>query len=596
MAKFKSCLKMGAALTVAVPVGLASWIALAAHVDTTTLPNGADLSVQIDDPLDEQEFKIPAASGPGGTIDVPVDGEASVGQGTPNIHVTFVMDVSGSTNNVNIVCLGGFVLDCEKQAVVNVINDPNFSSVLDTGVTVFATSAASADMSGIAGDQPLTSVFADAITVANSAFSVFGGPDGGVTQFTNKLVGFETNFTAGLQAANNSVSASGAGTKRVFFVSDGLDSGLSNLIAFDAAVATLGVRIDSFAIGASAACGSGAGVDLQRMADLSGGSCTPLPDPADIVTALPDLIATSLDSIQVAVDGGNVATNTSIVLPADGPVTADYDALPNRGVGDYNITATAEGSDNAGSDTVVANVDVHLLQLAADPANAVNELSADTEHTVNARILGGTGPDRNIDFAVIAGPHSGAAGSSLATPGGADVSFQYVAVANECSSLGTDTINVSTTIAGMLDNVILTKDWVDTIAPVATCEPTENPHGNNKPNAPGNGGQGQNQDGFYIVEATDNLSGASCDPLDIFILDDGSGTVFGPFGVGTEIKYTQDEDATPVQKKIGGSGNNSSATDTDWHIIGNGDAVVTAVDGAGNVSVGVSCLVPPPPK
>ena len=34
----------------------------------------------------------------------------------------------------------------------------------------------------------------------------------------------------------------------------------------------------------------------------------------------------------------------------------------------------------------------------------------------------------------------------------------------------------------------------------------------------------------------------------------------------------------------------------DWHIIGNGDAQLTAVDQSGNVSDPESCLVPPPPK
>ena len=227
--------------------------------------------MEILNPAQDDEFKVPAnADGSaGGTIDVATDGEASVGQGDPDIHVTFVMDVSGSTDNPAIVCLGGLVLDCEQQAVVNVINDPNFSSVLDTGVTVFAETAAFADMTPGGGDDPLTSVFADAITVAESTFSVFGGPDGGVADFTNKDVGFSTNYTAGLQAANNSVSASGAGTKRVFFISDGIEA-FGDLVAFDNAVAALGARIDSFAIGAAAVCGPPGDVSLQRMAEAEG--------------------------------------------------------------------------------------------------------------------------------------------------------------------------------------------------------------------------------------------------------------------------------------------------------------------------------------
>jgi len=126
----------------------------------------------------------------------------------------------------------------------------------------------------------------------------------------------------------------------------------------------------------------------------------------------------------------------------------------------------------------------------------------------------------------------------------------------------------------------------------ATCVETENPHGNTKPVAPGNGGQGQNQDGFYEIGST---SGEA-----VFVVDDGSATTFGPFATGTEIKYTEDDDAVPSSQAMGannGSGNNgkNQGNDTDFHIIGNGDALVVYVDGFGNVTV-TACLVPPPPK
>jgi hypothetical protein len=77
------------------------------------------------------------------------------------------------------------------------------------------------------------------------------------------------------------------------------------------------------------------------------------------------------------------------------------------------------------------------------------------------------------------------------------------------------------------------------------------------------------------------------------VVDSGSGTEFGPFVSGTKIKYTEDPDATPEQKTIGSSKGRAGAID--WHIIGNGDATLKAVDFSGNVGE-VSCLVPPPPK
>jgi hypothetical protein len=339
---------------------------------------------------------------------------------------------------------------------------------------------------------------------------------------------------------------------------------------------------------------------LQRMADSSGGTCTELPDPGDIVSALPDLIATSLDSLTASLDSGAVDTNTVPGVPADGPISVLYDAIYfNLGVGDYASDAEATGHDNAGSDTVTAVDSFHLLQLTASPATEINELSDDNEHTVYGQILGGTGPDRNIDF-LVSGTNAATAvpgGESInATPGGAPVFFDYT-VPVSCDSLGQDTITVSTTIAGMLDSLDVTKDWVDTIAPVAECVATVNPNGNNEPPAPGEGGQGQNQDGFYELLAEDNLV-EGCDPLQLLITDDGSGTVFGPFLVGTKIKYVQDPDAVPEIHAMGGNngGGSGKSKAVDWFIKGTGDAVLTAEDQSGNVSDPVSCLVPPPPQ
>lgn len=129
----------------------------------------------------------------------------------------------------------------------------------------------------------------------------------------------------------------------------------------------------------------------------------------------------------------------------------------------------------------------------------------------------------------------------------------------------------------------------DVVPPVAACVETVNPGGNNVPKAPGKGGQGQNQDGFYELLATDNFDPSAA--LQVFLTDTGTGTVFGPFASGTKIKYTEANGADPSIQPMGGP--NSAI---DWHIKGQGDAQVTAVDAAGNVSDPAACLVPPPPK
>ena len=129
---------------------------------------------------------------------------------------------------------------------------------------------------------------------------------------------------------------------------------------------------------------------------------------------------------------------------------------------------------------------------------------------------------------------------------------------------------------------------IDTTPPKSECVATTNPAGKNVPKAPGNGGHGQNQDGFYELTGADEVFPASS--LQVFVIDTGTGTSFGPFAVGTKIKYTEANGATPSITPMGGP--NSAVA---WHIKGQGDAQLKVVDGAGNSST-AACLVPPRPK
>ena len=134
----------------------------------------------------------------------------------------------------------------------------------------------------------------------------------------------------------------------------------------------------------------------------------------------------------------------------------------------------------------------------------------------------------------------------------------------------------------------------DATPPEVSCVETVNPSGKNIPPAgkttlPGPKG-GQNEDGFYELTAEDMIDPNS----EVYVEDTGSGTVFGPFVSGTKIKYTEAPGAVPKQKKIGSDKGKAGAVS--WHIIGNGDAAVYAVDLSGNQSDSISCLVPPLPK
>lgn len=124
---------------------------------------------------------------------------------------------------------------------------------------------------------------------------------------------------------------------------------------------------------------------------------------------------------------------------------------------------------------------------------------------------------------------------------------------------------------------------LDVTPPTASCTPTTNPAGQNEPTAPGKGGQGQNQDGYYILHGTDNVAVAS-----IVVRDSGSSFVSNPFADGDKVKVTQAPGVTPSDNRPGPGVIVS-------HLRLKGDAILKVTDTSGNFTE-VTCLVPPPPK
>lgn len=584
---------------------LALWAALAAAgSSSTTLPNGAELSVSIDDPVTSTEFEVPPGQA---TIDVDVSGTASIGEGEADATFVYVMDVSGSTD------VGGGtgcspILACEKQffTALNqaVVAD---GSADEAGLVVYADSGATADMSPAAGDQIIVAPDAPGMapfhvdTVVNSTFSDQFGGNGGVGQFTLKNVGQFTNCRAGLEQSLLVVNASTNGTNVVIFASDGLCNTGGSIAAAVAALQASGAVVHSVAIGANSSCTSdpnGFG-SLEDM-NVNGGQCFEVADPGNLPDIIPSLIGSTLESLQISVDGGAPQTipnaDISLPLPQPGAVSVSYTTpATGLGPGDHNLCVTASGSDVTGGTANTTRCEtIHLLQLTAAPAEASNELGSDNQHTVTATLLGPASHigGRTVSFTVT-GQNAGATGTCSPNPdcttdAGGVVSFTYT-VPIAPASLGTDTITVATTIAGQVSSIDVTKRWVDTTPPQVACVETVNPHGKNVPPA-GQRSPGQNEDGFYELTAVDAV-----DPNPfVFVTDGGSGTTFGPFPSGTRIKYTQAPGATPSIRPR--DDNNGQAVAVNWHIKGTGDALVHAVDNSGNQAAAVSCLVPPPPK
>ena len=564
--------------------------------NSTTLPNGAELTVAITSPVTSTEFEVPPGQP---SINVPISGTASIGLGDPDATFTYVMDVSGSTDNGSGTGCAP-ILDCEQE-FVKALNQAviDSGSADEVGLVVFGDTAATADVSSAAGDQLLVAPDSGGMnTVIDSTFSVFGG-NGGVGQFTNKVVGVSTNCTGGMQSALTVVQASTNTNNVVVFVSDGVctDDG-GGVAAFNAAIAALaaeGAVVHTIAAGAGSSCSvSGFGGTLQQIADGTGGTCTEVPDPGNLPDIIPALIGSSLDSLAISIDGGPETTipngDISLPLPQPGAVSVNY-TTPANGLapGDHTICVRAFGSDVTGGNANVQQCEtIHLLQLSAAPPTATNELGVDNSHTVTATIAGDAAQigGREVTF-VVGGTNGGATGTctlnvDCTTDAAGNVSFTYT-VPVAPSSLGLDSITVSTLIGGNTSTVVVEKRWADTTPPVSSCTAGPNP-GGHIPSAGDNPKSGQNPDGFYTLLATDAV-----DPNpQIFVIDGGSGTVFGPYPNGTNIKYTQAPGATPSASPGSGA--------VAWLIKGTGDMQLVASDGSGNESDPLACLVPPPPK
>jgi trimeric autotransporter adhesin len=576
--------------------------AASASVDASgSLPGGTSISVAIATPADGALI----ASPPG---DVPLTGTASVGMGVPvaNTSLIYVLDVSESTNHP-VGCGGdqngdghaNFILDCEIAALKALNGQAVSAGTVDrVGLVVFASSGAKADVGPGAGNQPLTGPGTDAdgvdgpdiAQVTSSAFSGTGG--GGVSEFTTRSVGVQTNFQAAVQNACALVQQSTNPNNLVVFLSDGTATTGGNApgsLPCSPKTATF----QTFAIGSASSCtntGGGRG-SLAQIASATGGTCTLVRDIPDLPKVVPGVIAAQLTRLLLTVDGGaptDISSSASPSLPRTDPVSVSYSTtVPGLAPGIHTLCVRAEGSDGGGTGSVTECHHVTVATISLAPPSATNELGTPGQtHTVTATVAAGADggvAGVPVSFSILSGPNAGKTGAATTNSGG-QAAFTYTAVQG-LAGLGTDTIQACFTDSqGTKSCASATKSWGDVTPPQVACAPTTNPSGQNVPQAGNNPNSGQNPDGFYVLTAVDAVDP---NPL-ITLADSGSSATFGPFRSGTKIKLTQAPGSTPNEKP--------GAGDIDFHITIKGDALVTATDASGNTSAPISCRVPPPPK
>ncbi|ONI75264.1 hypothetical protein ALI144C_41780 [Actinosynnema sp. ALI-1.44] len=327
----------------------------AAYAADGNLPGGTSIAVTIASPANNTV--VP--QGP-----VTVTGTASIGTGVAvkDTALTYVLDVSGSTAGA---CSNTNILACEiaaGKALNNKAAAPN-TVVGTVGAAVFASNSAPADVRPAGGEQLLTTPTTDdngngtrdIDEVLNSAVI------GGLNQFTGRSVGTGTNFVAGINAANTVTTAQTEARKIVMFLSDGAQS---NDVTGPAGAVPDDTTYFTFAVGGGASCNFGNyNASLQAIADLTGGTCTAVPDPANLPDVVPGIIASKLVNLTLSVDNGPATPITNITpgLPQTGPAQVNYTV--NTGTltsGLHKLCVTAHGTDGGGAGQVTECTNVRV--------------------------------------------------------------------------------------------------------------------------------------------------------------------------------------------------------------------------------------------
>ncbi|QFZ19424.1 vWA domain-containing protein [Saccharothrix syringae] len=349
------------------------------------LPGGTSISVAVTGPA-------PNTVVPPGPVTV--TGTASVGTGVAvrDTALTYVVDVSGSTASA---CAGGTILTCEQTAVNNlnaIAAAPN-TVVGSVGAVAFGSSAATVDVGPAPGDQLLTEPGTDANgNGARDVEEAVGSMvQGSVGLFTGKPVGTGTTFVPAVQSATTVTNAQSQPRKIVLFLSDGFASGDVTGVA---GAVPANVDYFTFAVGPGSACNSGDyNASLQAIADLTGGTCTAVPDPANLPNVVPGVIASQLTDLTLRVDNGPATqiTNVTPALPRTGPASVTYtvDTAPLSS-GTHELCVTAHGTDGGGAGTVT---DCTTVIVNAPPVVATGGPYAGQEGTPVALAGTVTDPD-----------------------------------------------------------------------------------------------------------------------------------------------------------------------------------------------------------
>lgn len=372
-----------------------------------TLPGGTNIAISINNPTNGQVFQLAGLG-----IDVNVDGEASIGTGTPvkDTTIVYILDISGSMSITSGVdCNGDNVvtttsngpdsrLNCAKIGITNANQaaaDPN-SSVDESGVGTFATSGIAHDVDlGTGGTQFIVSPDYD-------------GNSNSVADIEDVINGLtangSTNYHGGLTAANTILGVNTNTNAVIIFISDGQNNAGPNVSTFTPTNFPSNTVINAFAIGNNVSCDTTSSPltrgnlnDVAAKGD-SGSSCQEVTDMTTLADVITESIGSTLTDIEIDVDNnGNVpAASTIPLLPVDGPEDVDYAYLAaSLGAGNHEICATAFGTDAGGNGSVeeCVTIFVNTPPDCSSVTSNIDSIWPPNHKFVEITLSGATDPD-----------------------------------------------------------------------------------------------------------------------------------------------------------------------------------------------------------
>ncbi|MFC1874419.1 hypothetical protein ACFLYX_03860, partial [Chloroflexota bacterium] len=337
------------------------------------------------EPVDGDVYYIPAGET---TIDITDAGTASVGESVAIADTTliYVLDASGSTGGPSggTVCgeqqthdpesTANEIIDCEILASIN-LNDQAIvlGSIDEVAMVLFAGANVTADATPDGSDDPIIDPASDANSnstpdvnevLQSIKVAEFAGDESGFELFTNKPTPdiYNTNFSAGIEAALDIAAVATNPNVIVVFVSDGYNNTGVGVDTFDYG----NVVFHTFAIGSGSSLtydpyGIGS---LQDIADLTGGTATAVTDPSTLPDILPELIVATLESLEMMVDSATVPIDViDPALPAADPITATYSTtIYGLGPGEHEICVTAYASDAGGDGSITDCKTITVVQ------------------------------------------------------------------------------------------------------------------------------------------------------------------------------------------------------------------------------------------